>query len=257
MFMPTAEDAQIAESAMVAFCATLNTPVVNVEGLPVGPARAGILLSASEYGDLNLWVRVASLSSDQGLTFKFQGDPSDLGAPAQAIEAALSFAEGMGFLFEEDMIAAAGGGDARRAYKVWMSLLEGDTEAHEVDDVEPEDLVDVEDIDDPTADLESVEPPPVARREPAPKPAARDRAQAKPARKATERPRKSHAPPRQQATGAQVMTKFRKSVPAADAPPVERKPGAEALARIELQSEEVASEYVDHTSFLSRVLGSF
>ncbi|MDP6979518.1 MAG: hypothetical protein QF570_13105 [Myxococcota bacterium] len=217
MFMPTSEEARVAESAMLAFCTTLNTPVVNVEALPVGPARAGILVSASEYGVLDLWVRVRLISSDEGLTFKFQGDPTELGDHRAALAAALSFSEGMGFLFEDDMIDGGGvESDKARAHRVWVSLFESEDAAESVPAFDPEPgFVSDDDPHDAVA--------------------------------------MDDAP----ATGAAVMTKFRKAEPAADAPPVERKPGAEEVARIELASEELGGEYVDHAGFLSRVLGGF
>ncbi len=237
MFMPTSEDARVPESAMVAFCTTLNTPVVNVDGLATGPARAGILLSAGEYGDLELWVRVCLISSDEGLTFKFQGDPTELGDHAAALDAALSFSEGMGFLFEEDMIGGAGAAAAGRAHRVWGSLFEAEDGAG----FEPMGEAPTHDVsgeaDAPILELE------VADADEAPDPATA--------------PPSTPTPATPQATGAEVLTKFRKAEPAVNAPPSERKPGAEELARIELASEELGEEYVDHAGFLSRLLGSF
>ena len=219
MFMPTNEDARVAESAIVAFCTALNTPVVDIEGLGNAPARAGILLSTSQYGALDLWVRVRTISSGQGVTFKFQGDPADLGDPTAALAAALSFSEGMGFLFANDMIGEAGIAESGRAHRAWASLFESGGNGQP----EPPPVV------EPVA--------PVLEAEPAGEPAPQSREPA--------------------ASGHPVMTKFRDAEPAAAVHPIRRKPGERELARIELASEEIGGEYVDHAGFLSRLLGSF
>jgi hypothetical protein len=122
MFMPCSDEPLLAESAIVAFCAGLNTPVVNIDELEVGPARAGIMIAAGESSELNLLVRVCLISSGEGVTFKFQGDPAEFRDPAAAMDAALSFSEGMGFLFEEDLLAEGGPAGRQRAIKIWRSL---------------------------------------------------------------------------------------------------------------------------------------
>ena len=81
----------------------MNTPVVNIEDLEVGAARAAIVLSSADNGDLSLLVRVTLISTGRGVTFRFQEDPAQFGTPSAAIDSALSFAEGMGFLFDEEL----------------------------------------------------------------------------------------------------------------------------------------------------------
>ncbi len=122
MFMPCSDEPLLAESAIVAFCVALNTPVVNIDALEVGPARAGIMIAAGESGELKLLVRVCLISSGEGVSFKFQGDPAEFRDAPAAIAAALSFSEGMGFLFEEDLLAGGGPAGRQRASKIWKSL---------------------------------------------------------------------------------------------------------------------------------------
>ena len=126
MFMPSSTHSAVRENAIVAFCTALNTPVVNIEDIEVGPARAAILLSADDYGGLSLQVRVSLISSSDGVTFRFQDDPNLLGTHTAAIEAALSFAEGMGFLFDEDLVASGGPSGRGRALRIWSSLIDPD-----------------------------------------------------------------------------------------------------------------------------------
>jgi hypothetical protein len=122
MFMPIPSVPQVSESAIAAFCAALNTPVVNIEDLETGPARAAIVLSDPGQGEMSLLVRVSLISSGRGLTFCFQDDPALFGSHSGAVAAALGFAEGMGFLFDDDLIAEGGRSGADRAWKIWCSL---------------------------------------------------------------------------------------------------------------------------------------
>lgn len=121
--MSSSEDVALAESAIVAFCAALNAPVVHVDPLDPGPARAGILLARDTDDDLHLWVRIRLIASGEGVTYEFQGDPGDLVDSRVALESALRFSEGMGFLFEQDMIARSGKPGRARANRIWTSLF--------------------------------------------------------------------------------------------------------------------------------------
>ena len=123
MFLPISSEPCIRERAIAAFCAALNTPVVNIEDLETGPARAAILLTTDEYDDPVLLVRVSLISSGQGVTFCCQDDPAQFGGASGAIAAALGFAEGMGFLFDDDLIAEGGPSGPNRAWKIWSSLV--------------------------------------------------------------------------------------------------------------------------------------
>ncbi|MBW2243250.1 MAG: hypothetical protein JRH01_14785 [Deltaproteobacteria bacterium] len=96
---------------------SLNTPVVRVEDLPVAPARAVLVLHTGSTDPLDVTLSVRSLKSGQVLHFA----PSEgLSDAAGCIDAAMSFGEGMGFLFDDDELAV---GDAERAYGIWAELM--------------------------------------------------------------------------------------------------------------------------------------
>jgi len=98
---------------------SLNTPVVAIEELPVGPATAGIALhDGPEAASLCLAVR--AVRTGQLVLFTPDEDWDAAEGPSLALEAALSFAESMGFLFDEDLVAA---GEAREAARRWAELL--------------------------------------------------------------------------------------------------------------------------------------
>jgi hypothetical protein len=100
---------------------SLNTPVVTIEDLPVGPAAAGIALHAGPEGP-SLTLAVRSVRTGQVVFFYPDEDWSKTHGSQLAVDAALSFAECMGFLFDDDPIEA--GGDAREAARCWAALVE-------------------------------------------------------------------------------------------------------------------------------------
>ncbi len=82
---------------------SLNTPVVATSDLPVGPARAAILVHRDRKRRLALTVGVRSLGCGSVALYGLEGrlDPE---ATGEGIDAALAFAEGMGFLFDDELI---------------------------------------------------------------------------------------------------------------------------------------------------------
>jgi hypothetical protein len=100
---------------------SLNTPVLTIEDLPVGPAAAGIALHAGPEG-LRLTLAVRSVRTGQVVFFQPDEDWSEIHGSELAVDATLSFAESMGFLFDDDPIEA--GGDVREAARRWRELVE-------------------------------------------------------------------------------------------------------------------------------------
>jgi hypothetical protein len=247
MFMPCSDESVVAESAIVAFCAALNTPVVNIDALEVGPARAGIMIAADESSELNLLVRVCLISSGEGVTFKFQGDPTEFRDSAAAIHAALSFSEGMGFLFEEDLLAGGGPAGRQRAIKIWKSLCGLREEAQP----------------DLAAAVSEESSPTVAPNRPGPEAELSDAVG-------------DVMPPvsidrRVSALGSPLLTKFRRGPPSeGDAAAVGGRrsrrqetndpllrPGSKEFGRVKLGSEKSTGEGPDGSGFLTKLLSSF
>jgi len=103
---------------------SLNTPVVAIDELPVAPARAGIALFEDSEGAMRLTIAVRSLRMGQTISYAPDEDFEGERDAAVAIDGALSFAEGMGFLFDEDEIAAHGDDGRAEAITRWRSLFE-------------------------------------------------------------------------------------------------------------------------------------
>jgi len=108
-----------ATSALRSLRPSLNTPVVVVEELPTGPASAAIACLADPAG-FRVVLAIRSERSGQAIFFGSEEELREWQGPELAIDAALSFAEGMGFLFEDDRLAPA----PAEAHQLWRDLLD-------------------------------------------------------------------------------------------------------------------------------------
>ena len=95
----------------------LNSPVVRQDPLPVGPASAAVALHRDLRG-----VSVAIRSVRTGQVAFFTTDPEHPPGADMAVDAALSFAETLGFVFDENEVAPDGGG-AQGAARLWCDLI--------------------------------------------------------------------------------------------------------------------------------------
>jgi hypothetical protein len=141
MFATLAPGSGAGRGRLRALRLSLNTPVVAIEHLPVGPAAAGIALHEVAEG-FSLTLALRSVRGGQLVLFRPEEGWGELHGPELALDAALSFAESMGFLFDEDALAA--GGDARDAARSWADLVQ-DAE-FDADAVEDEDDLWLEDL---------------------------------------------------------------------------------------------------------------
>ncbi|MGH0033375.1 MAG: hypothetical protein ACQGVC_26610 [Myxococcota bacterium] len=94
---------------------SLNSPVVTVDGLPTGPAQAAVALHGR---GATLCVR--SVRSGQ---VEFFTTTEELAGDLRvALDAALSMAESLGFLFDEDEVALRGDAGPEEASLLWREL---------------------------------------------------------------------------------------------------------------------------------------
>jgi len=172
--------------ALRALHVSLNTPVVAIEDLPVGPARAAIAVQDAPGGRAALMLVLRSQRTGQLACFA-PDEMLESDASAQiALDGALSFAESMGFLFDDDAIPELGAAGPREAADSWNDLL----------GIEPQDL----EVDPEPAPAEG--PPEIWLEEPAPAVAASAAAVAAPA------PAPDFASP---ASPRVLLTKFRRT----------------------------------------------
>lgn len=113
MFLPRSEPPVVREAQLRELRLAMNTPHLRVPDLPAGPAQAAILVYEQADGVHALCVLVRSLSDGSLLCWSWE-EATDSGALLAAVEAALSFGEAMGFLFDDDALGAAIAPEERR-----------------------------------------------------------------------------------------------------------------------------------------------
>ncbi len=124
MFRRLSEPLPLSEASLLALRPALNAPVLNVAFLPVGPARAAIVAFAEEWGGIGLALGIRSNEGGQVAVFRNQESIEPDVSVTTALEPILAEAERMGFLFDEDMVAAATDGQGRtRALALWGRLM--------------------------------------------------------------------------------------------------------------------------------------
>ena len=117
-------------SELVALHRSMNAPVVAIEDLPVGPARAAVALSkgGGDALDVNVTVAVRSVRTGQVAFFTAGGELRELRSANIAMDAALSFAESMGFLFDDEEVGIGGVEGSRVAAETWQRFSRGDAD---------------------------------------------------------------------------------------------------------------------------------
>jgi len=123
MFLHCTDPLPLSEACLHTLCASLNAPVVRVEELPPGPVRAAIVIYAQDYGDFGLAIGLRALETGQVAVYKHRTAIPQVEQVPAALDEALSFAEGLGFLFDEDMIEAKSGKGRREALEHWNRLM--------------------------------------------------------------------------------------------------------------------------------------
>jgi hypothetical protein len=150
-FLRRTRPLELTAKRMRALRLSLNTPVVAMQDLPAGAARAAITLHAEPRGGLAVTVSVRSLGCGSVVHYGFEGTIAS-SAVNEVLDAALSFAEGMGFLFDDELV----GTDTAAQEKALVRFSEaiGSAEGAPTRPEEPEPAVELfdraaEDLTDP------------------------------------------------------------------------------------------------------------
>ena len=124
MFLARQEAPDPAQGALRSLRPSMNSPVVVVEDLPAGPATAALACLAGPAGP-RVALAIRSQRSGQVVFFGPDEELRERQAVDEAFDAALTFAESLGFLFEDDRVAEA----PAEARRLWESLLEAASRA--------------------------------------------------------------------------------------------------------------------------------
>jgi hypothetical protein len=123
VFFPRAERLDLTQERIRGLRISLNAPVIGLAGIPTGPARASILVHEEASGRPQVTIGIRSLRSGDVVVFSFEGEFGDELPLAVGVDAALSFAESMGFLFDDDEVEGRGEGARERARGLWVELM--------------------------------------------------------------------------------------------------------------------------------------
>jgi hypothetical protein len=259
MFFPRTLPLSLDESRLHSLRVALNTPILSILELPPGPATGAIVIHTEKGRERALTIAVRALRGGEVVFFTLDEDLSQDGALQGAIDGALSFAEAMGFLFDEEEETATPA-QRKQALARWRELV-GETKrgsagaSSQAEELVLEETVELEEGVLPEA------PPP--RRSASPRAVS-----SPPASKAAAAPAKAQS-------RDVSLTKFRKrgapsSAPrpegegrpdAAQAAHAARKvlvtPHGPALGRLQLIKRRRAGDAAATVAWLARLLGSF
>jgi len=157
VFFPRSAPLRLAAHRIRGLRLSLNTPVVATEELPIGPARAAILVHDDPDAGPQVTIGLRSLRAERTVFYAFEGDLREASSFAVALDGALSFAESMGFLFDEDELGAGGAVATARCLALWQELLGEEPAAGEAAD-EPEELL-LEQLADDAAPADPTDAP--------------------------------------------------------------------------------------------------
>lgn len=123
MFAARQRPLLVVEDRLLALRLSLNTPVLSTAELPTGPARAAIAVYA-EAGTRRFAVIARSLRGGLAVVYELEGEPAtDESGWSVALDAALSFGESMGFLFDDEMVVDRRPETLRRALARMHALI--------------------------------------------------------------------------------------------------------------------------------------
>lgn len=110
-----------AEAGLHALRLSLNSPIVALGSLPVGPAAAAIALYA--VGDRpRVAIALRCERSGERIFYVSEEFREEIRDPELLLDAALSFAEGMGFVFDDDEVESRGASGASESVRIWREF---------------------------------------------------------------------------------------------------------------------------------------
>jgi hypothetical protein len=120
-FLPRRRPLELTAQRVRALRPSLNTPVVSAAELPVGPACAAILVHVEPGHGLQISVGVRTLACGSVAIYGFDS-PISASVVGAALDAALSFAESMGFLFDDDVVGDDAASREKAALR-WQEMI--------------------------------------------------------------------------------------------------------------------------------------
>jgi hypothetical protein len=130
MFLPRETPPELGPEHLLGLRMSLNTPVVSTEEVPTGPARAALAVHRDPAGAATITLAVRPVQASHAVFYGLEDDLRDETRLAMGVDAALSFGESLGFLFDDDELASGEKAQAG-AFALWSSIV-GDDELSKV-----------------------------------------------------------------------------------------------------------------------------
>lgn len=144
MFTPSQTPPELTPARLRGLRFSLNAPVVTTEVIPSGPARGALLVHRDTRGRLGVALCVRSLRTGAVVLYRSDEGLEGDGELSVGIDAALSFGESLGFLFDDDELEK--GLPRPDALALWREFLgalgEGGATVTDSDEPIPLDRVD-------------------------------------------------------------------------------------------------------------------
>jgi len=102
MFVPSQAPPELTPARLRGLRFSLNAPVVTTEVIPAGPARGALLVHRDARGRFGVALCVRSLRTGAVVLYRSDEGLEGDGELSVGIDAALSFGESLGFLFDDD-----------------------------------------------------------------------------------------------------------------------------------------------------------
>jgi hypothetical protein len=125
MFFPNPSPAALDPARFSSLRVSLNAPVLRTDELSGVAARGAIVQWWEPDGRCGIEVRLRAVADERLVVYTLEAPlegPSDVG---HALEAALNFAEGMGFLFEEDVLSSDDTASRAVVAEAWRAFEAG------------------------------------------------------------------------------------------------------------------------------------
>jgi hypothetical protein len=122
MFLPRATPLALTPERLLGLRVSLNTPVVSTEEVAPGPARAALAVHQDSAGRPTVTLAVRPVDSSGVVFYGLEEDLPGDAMLSVGVDAALSFGESLGFLFDDDTLQGGGRGARERAFALWCSV---------------------------------------------------------------------------------------------------------------------------------------
>lgn len=137
MFLPRETPLELGPEQLMGLRLSLNTPVVSTEEVPMGPARAALAVHRDPGGVPTITLAVRPIQARHAVFYGLNEDLRGEARLAMGVDAALSFGESLGFLFDDDELAGGSGEPSTEVFALWSSIV-GDDELSKVMEITDE-----------------------------------------------------------------------------------------------------------------------